>query len=171
MSAYDAVVYDLDGTLVRLAVNWTETHRAVVTAVEDAGISVEGESLWELLDRSYAEGFTQTVEAVLAAHERNGARRSERLPTAAELPRSEPVGVCSLNAESACRVALKTHDLDDYVETVVGRDTVAGYKPDPEPLLATIAALDARPERSIFIGDTERDKQTAERAGVAFRFV
>lgn len=171
MSEYDAVIYDLDGTLVRLAVDWDQAYQDVVTALQEAGIAVDGAGLWELLDRSYAEGFVETIETVLAEHERDGARDSERLPTARELPRDEPVGVCSLNAESACRVALETHALATHVETVVGRDTVKTYKPDPEPLLTAIASLDARPERSLFVGDTKRDEQTAERAGVAFRYI
>lgn len=171
MSEYDAVIYDLDGTLVSLAVDWEQAYQDVVTAVQAEGIAVDSESLWELLDRSYAEDFAATVEAVLAEHEREGARHSKQLPTAAELPRDEPVGVCSLNAASACQIALDSHGLAPHVKTVVGRDTVETYKPDPEPLLTAIRALDATPENSLFVGDTKRDEQTAERAGVAFRYV
>jgi HAD superfamily hydrolase (TIGR01549 family) len=168
---YDAVVYDLDGTLVRLAVDWPAVHRDVVATLRETGIPVDDESLWELLGRAHSEGFAPVVEAVIADHEQRGARAAEVLPTADELPRSVPVGVCSLNAEAACRLALERHDLDTHVETVVGRDTVGTYKPDPEPLLAAVRDLSAAPGRALFVGDSERDARTAERAGVPFRYV
>ena len=168
---YDAIVYDLDGTLVHLAVDWESAHRDTVAELRRAGITVDGEGLWALLDRSRDEGFRDIIEGVLSDHERRGARTSERLSVADELPRPEAVGVCSLNAESACRIALDQHGLESHVEAVVGRDTVDTYKPDPQPLLTTIASLSATPEETLFVGDTERDALTAERAGVDFRFV
>lgn len=171
MANYEAIVYDLDGTLLRLTVDWDMAHRDVVTSLSGTDLAVDGESLWDLLDRAHAEGFADQVERVLSEHEREGARQSIQLPTAAELPRSEPVGVCSLNAESACNIALSRHNLDPHVEAVVGRDSVSRYKPDPEPLLAVLEALDVAPAQALFVGDTDRDKLTAERAGVDFRFV
>jgi len=170
-AAYNAVVYDLDGTLVRLAVDWPATHRDVVARLREEGIPVDDQGLWELLDRAHREGFVPVVEEVIAAHEREGARAAELLPTAGELPRTVPVGVCSLNAEGACRLALARHGLDEHVDTVVGRDTVETYKPDPEPLLAAVRELSAAPGRTLFVGDSERDARTAERAGVAFEYV
>jgi phosphoglycolate phosphatase-like HAD superfamily hydrolase len=170
-AAYDAIVYDLDGTLVRLAVDWPAVHREVVSRLREDGVTVDDESLWELLDRAHREGFVAVVEGVITAHEHRGARAATRLPTADELPRPVPVGVCSLNAESACRLALERHDLAAHVDTVVGRDTVGTYKPDPEPLLAAVRDLAVTPDQALFVGDSERDARTAERAGVAFQYV
>jgi len=167
---YDAVVYDLDGTLVRLAVDWSAVRRDTVAAVREAGLSAGG-SLWSLLDRSHDEGFADIVEPVIAEHECRGARDANRLPTTAELPREVPVGVCSLNSEAACRLALRRHGLAAHVDVVVGRDTVDTYKPDPEPLLSAVRDLSATSDRALFIGDSERDQRTAERAGVAFEYV
>jgi len=172
VTAYDAVVYDLDGTLVRLAVDWATVRDDVAAALADAGVPTDGESLWELLELAAETGRRDVAEDTIARHEREGARTAERLPTADEVPGAGvPVGVCSLNCEAACRLALDRHDLSPHVGAVVGRDSVDTEKPDPEPLLATLRALDADPERALFVGDTERDAETAERAGVAFRYV
>lgn len=168
---YDAVVYDLDGTLVSLAVDWPAVHRDVVARLREEGISVDDESLWELLARGHRDGFAPHVERVIAAHEREGAQAADLLPTAEELPRTVPVGVCSLNAEEPCRLALARHGLDEHVDTVVGRDTVETYKPEPESLLAAVRDLSVTPDRALFIGDSERDARTADRAGVAFEYV
>jgi phosphoglycolate phosphatase len=172
VTEHDAVVYDLDGTLVRLAVDWGVVRDDVAAALAEAGIETDGETLWELLERGVETGHRDLVEATIADHEREGARTAERLPTADELAGTDrPAAVCSLNCEAACRIALERHGLDGHVGAVVGRDSVATEKPNPEPLLATLRALDADPSRALFVGDTDRDAETAERASVAFRYV
>ena len=166
---YDATVFDLDGTLVRLVVDWDSVADDVAERLRERGVEPP-ESLWEMLETATETGTREAIERVIASHEREGARRSERLPTADRVP-DGPVGVCSLNCEDACRIALRTHGLDDRIDAVVGRDTVAAEKPDPEPLLETIERLEARPAATLFVGDTERDERTAVRAGTDFRYV
>lgn len=169
---YEALVYDLDGTLVRLDVDWGAVAEEVAAVLRARGLETEG-SLWDLLQRAEEAGerHRRAVEEVIAEHEREGARSADRLPLADELPTGVPTGVCSLNCEAACRIALELHGLDGHVDAVVGRDTVGAHKPDPEPLLATVEALGAAPQRVLFIGDSDSDRATAERAGVDFQFV
>jgi phosphoglycolate phosphatase len=169
---HEGVVYDLDGTLVRLAVDWEAAARDATATFEAAGVSVSDPDLWSLLEAAPRHGLEADLEAVLSRHERRGARTSTRLPTADGLAAHEnPVGVCSLNAESACRLALERHGLLDHVDAVVGRDSVGSHKPDPEPLLTTCRLLGVDPGATLFVGDSERDAVTAERAGVQFRYV
>ncbi len=171
---YDAVVYDLDGTLAELAVDWAAVRRDVGRTFETHGVDPGDRDLWRLLERSRKEpALAEAVEATIAEHEREGARTSARLASADRLlahPADLPVGVCSLNCEAACRLALERHELDGRVRAVVGRDTVETEKPDPEPLLATLRDLGVPPERAVFVGDGERDEVTAERAGTDFRY-
>lgn len=171
MESYEAIVYDLDGTLVDLNVDWAVARDDVATLLGDHGIDDRGQNLWELLERGLADGFDNLIERELAAHERDGARTSTALQAAEVLPHSVPTGVCSLNCESACRLALAVHDIDSHIDAVVGRDTVHMPKPDPEPLLETVELLGVSPADALFVGDTERDALTAERAGMDFRFV
>jgi phosphoglycolate phosphatase len=168
---FDAVVYDLDGTLVHLEVDWDEVAREAAARFAAAGVDADGADLWAMLDLADEHGLRDEVESVLAAYERQGAKESVRLDSADCVPDSSvPVGVCSLNAEDACRVALDVHGLSEFVNVVVGRDSVPTRKPDPEPLLAVVRRLGATPERTLFVGDTERDAVTAERAGTAFAY-
>jgi phosphoglycolate phosphatase len=169
---YAAVVYDLDGTLVTLAVNWDAVATDVIAVYDDAGIDATGAGLWSLLEDAADHGIADRVEEAISRHEREGARRSRRCGLADELAdRTIPVGVCSLNCEAACRIALETHGLADDVDTIVGRDSVATHKPDPEPLLETLDGLGVTPADARFVGDSPRDKETADRAGVAFEYV
>jgi phosphoglycolate phosphatase len=169
---YDAVVFDLDGTLVRLAVDWDAVATETAAVLAGGGLAADDLSLWEMLDAADEVGLREEVEAVVATHERDGAIRSERLPGADDLATlGRPAAVCSLNSEAAVRAALDRHDLADATGAVVGRDTVPTRKPDPEPVLAALRPLGVPPDRALFVGDSERDAAAAERAGVDFRYV
>ena len=168
---YDALVYDLDGTLVELDVDWDEVTARAGAVLSARGVDTSGMNLWDVLTTAEEKGLRPKVEKVIAEHEREGARSSVRLPMADELPVDVPAAVCSLNAEAACRIALELHGLDGHITALVGRDTVDGEKPDPEPLLAAIRALDVQPSRTLFVGDTQRDRRTAQLAGVPYQDV
>jgi len=170
--SYAGIVYDLDGTLVELAVNWAAVATDVIEVYDSEGVDARGADLWGLLEEAPKHGIEREVDATISRHERTGARESRRLPLADELlDQTVPVGVCSLNSERACRIALDTHGLADAVEIVVGRDTVETHKPDPESLLAAVSELGINPSETLFVGDSPRDRTTAERAGTEFQFV
>jgi len=171
LAAPDAIVYDLDGTLVDLAVDWDAVADDVIGTYAANALVAPTDDLWSLLDAAAEYGVHAAVEATIASHERAGARESTRLPLAERLiadVTDRPVGICSLNCEDACHVAIETHGLAAAIDAVVGRDTVSTHKPDPQSLLAAIDALDAAPEEALFIGDSASDRVTAERAGVSF---
>lgn len=168
----EAIVYDLDGTLVRLVVDWDAVAADVAARLEAAGVDAADADLWEMLDIAAEAGLSDEVEAVIAEHEHEGARNSERLPLADGLADADvPVAVCSLNCERACRIALDAHDLSEHVDAVVGRDSVSTRKPDPEPLLEAARLLSVDPADVVFIGDSKRDEVTAREAGTAFEYV
>lgn len=177
MDGYDAIVYDLDGTLVRLDVDWGQVASEAAAAYREAGIDPPAGDLWTLLDSAPEYDVGPEITGLVCDHERAGARRSDRLFLADELldraADGVPIGVCSLNCEDAVRLALSEHDLAPSVTdgAVVGRDTVATRKPHPEPLLATCRALEVAPGRTLFVGDSPRDEEAAERAGTEFVYV
>ena len=167
-----AVVYDLDGTLVRLAVDWEAVERGLADLLESKGVDAKPLSAWALLDAAEEAGVGDEADELIADAEREGARDSERLPLADELLRRDvPVGVCSLNHEAAVEIALDEHDLADSVASVVGRGTVPHRKPHPRALLAAVEELGVEPSAVLFVGDSESDEVTAERAGTMFEWV
>ena len=152
-------------------VDWEDVTRDVAGVFSDAGVDAAGVDLWGMLELADETNLRDDVEAVIGGHEDVGARRSERLPHADTVGRFDSEGVCSLNCERACRTALDVHDLSAHVDSVVGRDTLSTWKPDPEPLLETIRRMDASVENTVFVGDSVRDEEAARRADVAFRYV
>ncbi|MFB6217830.1 MAG: HAD family hydrolase [Halobacteriaceae archaeon] len=168
MTGHDAVVFDLDGTLVRLAVDWDAVDSEVAAIVAEAGGDPAGRRAWALYDEAVDLGVGDAVEECIAAHERAGVADSRRLPLADRLPLAVPVGVCSLNCEAAVRAALDAHGLLDHVDAVVGRDIVDARKPDPEPLVEACRRLGVGPADAVFVGDSDSDAETARRAGTGF---
>lgn len=168
----EAVVFDLDGTLVRLLVDWQKVHREVKAVYADAGVTVPEATLFDLVEQAQANGIQESVEAVVREYEIAGAKQSDPLPPADELSAIDvPIGICSLNASVACQTALETHDLETHIDTIVGRDTVGPMKPHSKPLETVLKRLAVPPERAVFIGDSQRDATTANRANVSFHWV
>ncbi len=169
---YDAVIYDLDGTLIRLDVDWGAVARDVRAVYTQHGINTVDGGLWDLYLAADTYDLADEVEHTIGEHERDGASSSTRLPLADRVAtHSVPVGVCSLNAEAPVRLALEAHGLATGVDAVVGRDSVPGQKPDPGPLLTTVENLPGTVDDPVFIGDSPRDRTAAERAGIAYRDV
>ena len=163
------VVFDLDGTLVDLDVDWERVDREVRATCRERGIEPGDDDAWELLDRAKTRGCREEVESVIADHEVPGAKLSDRLELADYIDQLPvPAAVCSLNCEDACRTALAVHDLESHVEIVIGRDSVETWKPDPAPLVAAVNGLGIDRADAVFVGDSERDAITAHRADVPF---
>ena len=167
----EAVVYDLDGTLVRLTVDWQAVEADIAEVLQTEDVDPAGLDAWAMLDAAEEVGVESEVESLIAAAERDGAHESRRLAFADEIETRLPIGICSLNCEEACRIALAKHDLDGVMQSVVGRDSVPERKPAPEPLLAAVEELGATPERTLFVGDSAGDEEAAERAGTQFSYV
>lgn len=169
---FDAVVYDLDGTLVRLDVDWSAVQAGLGDLLREAGVDPEPFETWELLSAAEDAGVGERAHELIAEHERDGAVVSRRLPTADELDAIDvPVGVCSLNCEDACHIALETHGLTEHVDVVAGRETTPARKPDPRSLGWVLGELGVDADGALFVGDSESDEVTAERVGTQFRWV
>jgi pyrophosphatase PpaX len=68
-------------------------------------------------------------------------------------------------AEPAER-SLRHVGLSPYIETLVGADSCARHKPDPEPVQLALARLGAAPGEALFLGDAPVDIAAGAAAGV-----
>jgi len=62
---------------------------------------------------------------------------------------------------------LRLLQLEDEIGVRVCADDVVHGKPDPEPVLKALAAVDARPEDAVLIGDSIHDIESGRAAGIA----
>ncbi len=178
----DAVIFDLDGTLVdtvpaRIS-GWRET-------LADAGISVEARVLEPMigmdgraLARDVARGAGRTLDDAEAeridrlAGERfdDHNRSPAALPGARDvLTRLDGAGVTWAIATSsrAEQVAASVNALSlASAPRIVDGSRVAHAKPAPDLLLLAASELDVAPERTWYVGDSTWDMRAAVAAGM-----
>lgn len=170
LDLFDAVVFDLDRTLVDLAVDWNAVRKEIITSIGDSfNRPIEEYDVPDLFYTAREKGVEAELEAIILPHELSGAECATARPLLRTLEQlSCPVGVCTVNAPDAAKQALEIFDVCEAVDVIVGRGTVPEYKPEPEPLLACLDRLAARPGNAVFVGDLRRDAQTADRADTSF---
>ena len=79
-----------------------------------------------------------------------------------------PAGVVSTKKKDTLLAILEARGVAALFATITGGDQVKRPKPDPEGLLAAIAAQGLTPEQVLYCGDTTIDAETAQRAGASF---
>ncbi|MFO1203581.1 MAG: phosphoglycolate phosphatase [Tabrizicola sp.] len=74
------------------------------------------------------------------------------------------LAICTNKPFAPTQAALRHFGLDRFFPVVIGGDSLPQRKPDPAPLRAAIAALP--PYKTLFVGDSEVDAETARAAAV-----
>lgn len=181
-----AVVFDLDGTLIDSAPDiWTAAN-AVLSEADLPPVTFEQSRTF--IGRG-ARVFVERME--LAVTGSNEALRTAELHSrflhhyerAHENTRIYPhvpevlatlsaqgvrLGLCTNKPIVPTQAALRFLGWTDTFEAVVGGDTLAVAKPDPAPLMEVLARMDLTIPEIVYIGDSETDAETAERAGARF---
>ncbi|MBT8411067.1 MAG: HAD-IA family hydrolase, partial [Octadecabacter sp.] len=76
------------------------------------------------------------------------------------------VGICTNKPEALAQILLQRLGIRDAFGSLVGADTLAVRKPDPEPLFEAVRRAGGDPARCCLIGDSDTDRNTARAAGV-----
>ncbi|MCV2881377.1 HAD-IA family hydrolase [Actibacterium sp. XHP0104] len=76
------------------------------------------------------------------------------------------VGICTNKPEYLAEKLLQRLGVRDVFASLVGADTLPQRKPDPTPYRAAVERAGGIFERSVLIGDTVTDRDTARNAGV-----
>ena len=177
-----AVVFDLDGTLIDSA---PDIHAAVNRMLAEVGAeplshatvrSFIGNGVAVLTDRvMVARALTRPHADLLAIFLRHYNADSATLtvlyPSARETllalaDAGHALGICTNKPEGPTRAILAAFGIDQLFGAVYGGDSLSVHKPDPAPLLATVAALGGGP--TVYVGDSEVDAETAARAALPF---
>ncbi|MEK3688217.1 pyrophosphatase PpaX [Paenibacillus sp. LMG 31459] len=82
------------------------------------------------------------------------------------LSRGIKLGIVTTKIRPTTLKALEMFDLLKYMETIVTVNDVSQAKPHPEPVLTAVANLGVDPARTLMVGDSAVDIQSAKAAGV-----
>lgn len=82
------------------------------------------------------------------------------------LRRGIKLGIVTTKIRPTTLRALEMFDLLKYMETIVTVNDVEHAKPHPEPVLTAVRNLNADPQRTLMVGDSAVDIQSAQAAGV-----
>jgi len=179
-----AIVFDLDGTLIDSA---PDIHAAANRLMARHGFA----PFTSEETRSFiGSGVPHFIACCLRARGRDGdgalhaqlvAEFVEGYETAVTLTRVYPgvaaalatlaetghrLAICTNKPERPARAVLAHLGLAAHFPVVIGGDSLTVRKPDPAPLWAAVKALGG--DRVLYVGDSEVDAETAERAGVPF---
>ncbi len=184
MAPQSAILFDLDGTLIDSA---PDIHRVANEVLALEGLreislaqarSFVGSGVPVFVSRLLAaqvqppEGalHARMVAAFSARYEHAHALTTlypgVREALAALAQAGYPLGLCTNKPIGPTRAVLVHFGLADTFAAVICGDSLPERKPDPAPLLRTTAELGAA--CALFVGDSEIDAETAERAGLPF---
>ena len=76
------------------------------------------------------------------------------------------VGICTNKPEGLAETLLQRLGVRQMFATLIGADTLPVRKPDPRPYFAAVEGAGGAINRSMLIGDTATDRNTARAAGV-----
>jgi len=185
MPSRDLVVFDLDGTLIDTAPDLARIMNAILTREGLAALDPEsvrqmvGRGARALLEHGLAAAgiapddslLDRLVYEFIDIYQGDIAIDSRPYPGMVDAldrlrARGARLAVCTNKPERLSRLLLAHFDLDDRFAAVVGGDTLARRKPDPDPLIEVIARVRSAPGRTVLVGDSIIDIKTARAAGV-----
>ncbi len=181
MRRYDAVIFDLDGTLLDTLDDLTASTNA---AVESFGIppytrdqvsSFVGNGIRNLMRRAVPGGeenpeFEQAFSRFKAHYGVHCMDRTRAYPGIPEMLRELKAdgyrtGIVSNKADFAVK-KLKDAYFDGLVDTAVGEREGVQRKPAPDTLFQVLKELGVPRERAVYVGDSDVDLHTAANAGM-----
>jgi HAD superfamily hydrolase (TIGR01549 family) len=189
MGPISAVIFDLDGTLIRSMHDYREMARRAEAILVDEGVPEEEldkprkvwqitrgglEALGELgLPPERAKRTLQRINEALNSVELLSLDSVQPVPGALEalkLIKSHgmKIGIATRAGRQYAERSLETAGLTEYVDALLARDEVEHPKPDPRHLLQLVESLGASRERILYVGDTTTDLTTARAAGIEF---
>ena len=183
MPRYDAVIFDLDGTLLDTlddlmeATNYALGEMGYPPRSRKEVESFVGNGVAKLMERAVPPGTspTDTARALdifkpyYALHSKDRTAPYPGILEAMEVLRQKgcKLAVVSNKFDAAVK-ALAEDYFPGLVDLAAGENEAGGVpkKPDPTMVLQTIAALGSTTDRAVYVGDSDVDLQTAKNAGL-----
>ncbi|MCI9264606.1 MAG: HAD family hydrolase [Oscillospiraceae bacterium] len=184
MLRYDTIIFDLDGTLLDTlddlmdAVNHALAQMGFPARSRGEVQAFVGNGVAKLMERAVPAGTgpTDTAQALdifksyYAEHSKDKTAPYPGIPETLKALRDKGcrLSVVSNKFDAAVK-ALARDYFPGLMDLAAGENEAGGVpkKPDPTMVLQTMAALNASPERTVYVGDSDVDLETAKNAGLS----
>jgi phosphoglycolate phosphatase len=177
-----AVIFDFDGTLAVLNIDFSEMRERVFELMRKYGINeelIEERYLLEIIEEGVeilweknppaAEEFFREAHRILHEIELKAAREGKMLPGVEGVlnslrGRGLKVGIVTRNCEEAVRLVLP--EIEKICDVFISRDSIKKVKPHPEHLTAVMKILKVSGEETVMVGDHPIDVQAGKKVGM-----
>jgi len=182
------ILFDLDGTLVDTAPDLMGAHNHVMKKFGYPQKSlgdikhIAGRGAWIMMQRTFRDEIKdeklkkEMVKEFIDYYAKNidkGSKPIKGVVNFLEWAKSNQIlmGVCTNKQERLAIDLLKKINLSQYFEYIAGCDTFEFNKPDPRHLTNVIEIIGGSVSKSIMVGDSEVDSQSAHNAKIPFILV
>ena len=189
------VLFDLDGTLIDTAPDLMNAHNHVMkkfgyetrstdeirNLVGKGAASMIGRSMWnqaknELKKINDEEIKSLMVKEFIDYYGKNIANESKLIKGVSKFlvwckSNNISMAVCTNKTEHLAVDLLKRIEIYDYFEYVAGYNTFEYCKPDPRHLTSVVEILQGDVKKTIMVGDSETDAESAKAANMPFILV
>ena len=182
------ILFDLDGTLVDTAPDLMGAHNHVMKKFGYPQKSlgdikhIAGRGAWIMMQRTFRDEIKdeklkkEMVKEFIDYYAKNidkGSKPIKGVVNFLEWAKSNQIlmGVCTNKQEKLATDLLKKINLSQYFEYIAGCDTFEFNKPDPRHLTNVIEIIGGSVNKSIMVGDSEVDSQSAQNAKIPFILV
>ena len=186
------ILIDLDGTLIDTAPDLMNAHNHVMKKfgydtkstddirklVGKGAASLISRSVWGQAKKEFSQINNQNIKKEMVKefinyYGKNIAVESKLIKGIKEFldwskKNNISLGVCTNKQDYLAVDLLKKIKIYDYFEYVAGSNTFDYCKPDPRHLTSMIEIMQGDIKKSLMIGDSETDSESAKAAGIPF---
>lgn len=173
------VIFDFDGTIATLPVDWYGLKQRLLGLLHEQGMERTSLTFWKdiewikqqlspaALEEAYRciEGYEHPAVPLMEVNEKAVKYLNDVIAAGGR------VAICSNNMTSTVRRGLERLGLKESIALVVGLDSVGHLKPHPEGVLRILHELHVSASDALFIGDSGFDEEAARSAGVQFTHI
>ena len=188
MSQIYTILFDLDGTIVNTAPDLMAAHNHVMKKFGHAEKklseikSLAGRGAWVMMQRSFKEEIKdekikkEMTKEFIDFYAKNIDRDSKPINGVIEFlewakNKKISMAVCTNKQERLAIDLLKKLDMSKYFEYIAGADTFEFNKPDPRHLTNVVEIIGGDLKKTIMVGDSEVDANSAHNAKLPFVLV
>ena len=188
MSQIYTILFDLDGTIVNTAPDLMAAHNHVMKKFGHSEKklseikSLAGRGAWVMMQRSFKEEIkdekikNEMTKEFIDFYAKNIDRDSKPINGVIEFlewakGKKISMAVCTNKQERLAVDLLKKLDMSKYFEYIAGADTFEFNKPDPRHLTSVVEIIGGDLKKTIMVGDSEVDANSAHNAKLPFVLV